>query len=59
MENNETWAPSLLSHNVLSVGWNATTKRFNGAYLEHVKLAVKQFKVDLINLQQLWINSPT
>ena len=59
MENNETWAPSLLSHNILSLGWNASTRRFNGAYLEHVKLAVKQFKVDFINLQQLCINSPT
>ena len=59
MENNGTWAPTLLTHNILSVGFNATTKRLNGAYLEHVKMAAKQYKVDFINLQQLCINKPT
>ena len=51
--------PSLLSHNVLSIGWNAKSKRFNGAYLQHVKLTAKQFKLDFISLQQLCVNSPT
>jgi len=59
MVDNETWAPSLLSHNMVSVGWNGRLKKFNGAYFDGIKAAVKQNKIDFINLQQLSINSPT